>query len=271
MGLTTSLEARFRWISFPGLIRGIIILHFFTFFLLALRPAALELFTFNLPKILSGEVWRLVSFVLIPPLTPGHPVSYVFIFFILFIGFLMGDSIEHAWGTFRTSLYCYGLFVCQIVANLLLSLLVRGVPVSWGGILFYEALFFAFATLFPKYEFRAMLLFPIPVFVLAIINVLVGLKFIIFAGPAAPFVALYLGVCFFPYLVWAVPRIVIHLRNRSETKLRQATFQTKVLPTSEAFHTCDSCGATDQTHPDRHFRIANDDSEHCSSCLDDPP
>ncbi len=111
-------------------------------------------------RLFSGEVWRLVSFILIPPLTPGHPVTYVFIFFILFIGFRMGDSLELAWGEFRTSLYCYGLFICQIVANLLLGLLASTLPIAWGGILFYEALFFAFATVYPKFEFRAMLLFP---------------------------------------------------------------------------------------------------------------
>jgi hypothetical protein len=257
--------------SFPGLIRGIITLHFFTFFLLALRPEALDLFTFNLQKILSGEVWRLVSFILIPPLTPGHPVTYVFIFFILFIGFRMGDSLELAWGEFRTSLYCYGLFICQIVANLLLGLLASTLPIAWGGILFYEALFFAFATVYPKFEFRAMLLFPIPVFILAIINALVGLKVILSFGPLAPLVTAYLGLCFLPYLVWAVPQIINHLRNRAATKQRQASYQSKVLPTGEAFHTCEACGATEHTHPDREFRITSDDQELCATCLDESP
>lgn len=268
VGLTNTLEARFRWMSFPGLIRGIIVLHFFMFFLLALRPHALELFSFDLARILSGEVWRLISFLLIPPVLPGSPVSYVFIFFILFIGFMMGDSLENAWGSFRTSLYCYGLFLGQIVANCLLGKLTSTMPVFWGGILLYEGFFFAFATMFPRYEFRAMLLFPIPVFVLALINVVAGLLFILSTGPLAPFVIMYFGICYFPYLVWGIPKLVRYLQNRSETIHRQAEFRAKSLPAEEAFHTCQLCGATDLTDPDREFRITSEDIELCEECLD---
>ena len=269
MGLANSIEKRFRWISFPGLIRGIVILHFFTFFILVFRPGALDVFTFDWGKILSGEVWRIISFVLIPPILPGSILSYVFIFFILFIGFMIGDHLEHAWGAFGSSIYCYGLILAQIAANIIASLLVGSLPVHWGGMLLYEAFFLAFATLFPRYEFRAMLLFPIPVFILAIITVVGGLLSTLRFGPFAPFVILYFIICFLPYLAWAVPRIIGYLRNRSAIQKRQAAYQAKVGPDGEAFHDCESCGATELTHPDRDFRMTENDGELCSACLGD--
>ena len=41
-----------------------------------------------------------------------------------------------------------------------------------------------------------------------------------------------------------------------------------IWATEEAFHTCELCGATDLTDPDRQFRITSDDIELCSECID---
>jgi hypothetical protein len=276
VGFVNNLERRFGWISFPGLLRGIVILQFFTFFLIAIldqgEGEVLTLLVFDWRSILSGEVWRLISFVFIPVILPSGTLSFVFIFFVLFIGFLFADTLENSWGVFRASIFVYATIILQIAANILFHKYLHLIPLAMGGALLYQSLFFAFATLFPRYEFRLMLLFPIQVWILALINAaLLGLTILGSIATGAFQTPLYLLLGFAPYLAWAVPMLVNHLRTRATTRQRQASFQARQRPADEAFHTCASCGATEHSHPDREFRMTEQDEELCSACLDEQP
>lgn len=231
--------------------------------LFALQPDSINVFPFEWGKIQEGEYWRCASFIFVPPIMAGGFLGALFMFFVLMISFLMSDSLESAWGPFRTSTYCYAVFGCQLAANITLAQMGYTGRIGWGGLLFYEAIFFAFATLFPRYEFRLMLLFPVPVFVLAIINAVFALLFTIGSPP----LMLYGLICFLPYLAWAVPMLVSSYRHRTDTARRQASFRAKAAPAGEAFHRCENCGATEATHPGRDFRVTADGGELCSACM----
>ncbi|NIP97025.1 MAG: hypothetical protein GWO24_27770 [Akkermansiaceae bacterium] len=56
-------------------------------------------------------------------------------------------------------------------------------------------------------------------------------------------------------------------REREHTAARQADFRTRSKPSGASFHTCANCGATDLSHPDRDFRITEDERELCDTCL----
>ncbi|MEC8941142.1 MAG: hypothetical protein VYC95_00305, partial [Verrucomicrobiota bacterium] len=70
MTLSNSLEPKFRWMAFPGLIRGIGIIHFFVFVLLVFNPETSTSFIFNKTLIAKGEYWRAISFIALPPILP---------------------------------------------------------------------------------------------------------------------------------------------------------------------------------------------------------
>jgi hypothetical protein len=36
--------------------------------------------------------------------------------------------------------------------------------------------------------------------------------------------------------------------------------------TDDTFHRCESCGATEASHPAREFRVAVDGNEYCDAC-----
>ncbi|NNM30782.1 MAG: hypothetical protein HKO57_14785 [Akkermansiaceae bacterium] len=235
------------------------------YMLIFVRPEAAAIFHFDWEKILGGEIWRCATFIFLPPIPFGSILGALFMFFMLMISFLMSDSLESVWGTLRTSLYCYGLFICQLAANIMIALLGFLDPVWWGGILFYEAIFFAFATHFPRYEFRLMLIFPVPVFILAIVTAALGVLMVFPHWPSM----LYGLICFLPYLAWAVPRLVMWSKTRSDTVARQTAFRAKSTPAGEAFHHCEECGATELSHPDRYFRVTAAGDEICSECLPD--
>jgi hypothetical protein len=85
------------------------------------------------------------------------------------------------------------------------------------------------------------------------------------------FSALFLYLTFLPYIVWALPKFIRWYRTRSQTAARQADYRARSLPAGDSFHACEQCGATDTTHPDRDFRIAEDDRELCDVCLEGNP
>jgi hypothetical protein len=272
VGLSNSLEPKFSWLAFPGLIRGVTIIHVMMFVVLAFQPAAIAEFVFDPEKILSGEAWRVGSFLLLPPLRGIGTFTVIFMFIGAMIAFMINDALERTWGVFRTSLYCYGVMFCQIIALTLLSILDMNVNAilsfsAKGGAYFYGSIFLAFATSHPRHEFRIMFIIPVQVWVLgAVMGVIIVLDS--FRGV---FNALFLYLTFLPYIVWALPRFIRWYRTRSQTAARQADYRAHSLPAGDSFHACEQCGATDTTHPDRDFRIAEDDRELCDVCLEGNP
>jgi hypothetical protein len=254
-------------LAFPGLIRGIVSIYALMFVLLLLQPKAMKVFIFDWERIQAGEYWRTVSFLAIPPIGPGaYPVmGAVFMFIAMMIGFLVNDSLERAWGVFRTSLYVYGTLACIVLATFLFQdrLFVH----LSGGALVCQAMFFPFATIFPRHEFRLFYILPLQAWILAAIA---GIVLLLDAFSNVHY-GLYIGLCFLPYLIWALPRILPWSKRRGQIAVRKAAFKSKLKPASATFHRCEACGATDASHPDRDFRVTEDHRELCDSCLDPEP
>ena len=228
-----------------------------------------------MPQINKTNFLSHFSFLLLPPQFPGGTLGILFMFIAVMIAFMINDSLEHAWGVFRTSVYCFGVMLCQIVGLTVLSLV--SIPMAamglstMGGVIFYEAIFLAFATVYPRYEFRLFFILPVQVWVLGVIaGILIVLQSISLAslGFHGILQAIYLYFVLLPYLVWAVPRLIRYSKERGQTAARRAKFQQKSLPASESFHKCEQCGATDASHPERDFRITEDERELCDSCLE---
>ena len=101
--------------------------------------------------LLHGQIWRLVTFILVPPLTINPLYLVLNLYFLYFVG----TSLENSWGSFRFTLYyLIGM------AGAILSCLVLGCYSS-GAILY--SLFFAFACLYPDVEVLLFFILPIKV------------------------------------------------------------------------------------------------------------
>src|ERR1700712_3087027 len=102
MALLNRLERLFGRLAIPNislyLVLGQVVfwsVAFFGFFDLeriALLPIAVR----------GGEVWRLFTFMLLPPAS-----SPVFIAFAWYIFWMMGTALEHNWGVFRYNLFIF--------------------------------------------------------------------------------------------------------------------------------------------------------------------
>lgn len=100
--------------------------------------------------LVHGQLWRLVSFVFSPVSMTGNPLFFALALYLIY---MIGTSLERAWGSFKFDVY-----------------LLLGVVGAWAACLLtgassamalYYSLFFAFAYLFPNVQL--MLFFFIPV------------------------------------------------------------------------------------------------------------
>jgi len=116
------------------------------------------------PAIFQGEVWRVITFIFLPP-----NAHFIFILFALYFYYMIGSALENEWGTFKFNVY----YLCGVFSSIAAGFIMHAV---WGvGFMtnFYlnMSLFFAFAILYPNFQVRLFLILPIKVKWLALLNV----------------------------------------------------------------------------------------------------
>jgi hypothetical protein len=117
MAFLDRMERRFGWLGFPGFLRYYALFHAMVFALQLFRPDIGVLLEFDRTKILSGEVWRVITFLFSSSGTAGIGVwGALFFYFMVMIAFMMSDAIEGAWGVFRTSMFYYTGWLLLVVS-----------------------------------------------------------------------------------------------------------------------------------------------------------
>ncbi|MFL2480187.1 MAG: hypothetical protein ACJ0K4_11630 [Verrucomicrobiales bacterium] len=122
MPLVDRLERKFGWIAVPGIVKIIMGLQALVWLLCSFRGdyALLEKIVLHKELILNGEVWRLFSFVIMPPIEPGSN-GIIFMLFAVFFSIFLGSMLESIWGSFRLTLYLIGGAAGMVIAEFLYS------------------------------------------------------------------------------------------------------------------------------------------------------
>lgn len=162
--LLNKLERKLGRYAIPNLIVWLLGGYAIGLALLFAVPDVLSLMTLEPYYILRGQVWRLLTWVLMPP-----DSSLLFTVIMMLFYFQLGQSLERTWGTFRFNVYIFGGILFTILGAFLLygiSYVVNGVPVLGMGYYFTTnyinmAIFLAFAVCYP--EMQVMLYFIIPI------------------------------------------------------------------------------------------------------------
>ena len=205
-------------------------------------------FAFDRAAVLRGEVWRLITFMFVPP-----DLNVIFIVFFLYLYYLIGRVLEREWGTLKFNLYYLtGLF----------SLLVLGFAfdITLDATYLNLSLFLAYATLYPDVEFRLFFFLPVKVKWLALVDV-VFQAYAIFSSYG--WYRLIPVVSLLNYLLYFWPHWLDFFRRRPVHKSsRTVRFRDAVQTKQEKqgyIHKCAVCGKTDASAPDEEFR-------YCSLC-----
>lgn len=115
-----------------------------------------NLLMFDRSAILRGQIWRLVTFVFIPPSS-----SMLFIVFALYFDYLVGTALQQQWGSFRFNLY----YLCGMLGTVISGFLTGYATNSYLNM----SMFFAFALLYPDFEL-ILLILPVKVKYLALLS-----------------------------------------------------------------------------------------------------
>ncbi|MGQ9780618.1 MAG: rhomboid family intramembrane serine protease [Bacillota bacterium] len=258
MDLLRRLERRFGRYAIRGLMSYIVggnaLVYVFGY--LDQGGALLEFLALDPAKVLQGELWRLVSFVFIPPSS-----SPLFILFVLYFYYLIGTSLEREWGTARFNLY----YLAGMVGTILAAFITGG-----GATAFYLnlSLFLAFARLFPDFEFRLFFVLPVKAKHLAWIDWgFLGLSLLTAAWPEKGAVLASI-LNFFLFFGGDLPA---YLRRRQLVRQNRRRLL-KALEATPPKRVCAVCGKTDKSHPWMVFRtckICGLDLDYCEEHLED--
>lgn len=222
-------------------------------------PEVVGMLTLEPYLIMQGQVWRLISWILIPPNT--RPI---FMIFMLMCYYFIGISIENAIGTFRYNVYMFGGMIITIISAMALygiyylavGKYLIGLGFGYSTNYINMSLFLTFAVLFPNVQFQLYFLIPIKAKWMGLIEAVWAVLTFVGGNIAvrtavvaslANFVIFYL--CTRNYK--RVSPKEIHRKQVYRQQMRQAQGETR--------HKCAVCGRTEKDGDDLEFRF-------CSKC-----
>jgi hypothetical protein len=261
------LERRFGRYAIPGLINYILGFNLLTWILGLINDRFVTFLHLDFSAILQGQVWRLFTFWMPFDIGTGGLLWAVFVFFFIYLFLLMGNSLEREWGTFRFNVFYFTGLLGTLLAALI-GKITMGFPEQTVGTDFFVnlSIFYAFATVFPKFELRLFLIIPVQVRWLALFSVaLLGFAFLILPLP----LKLALLVAMGNYILFFAPVLADHMKHRREVGRRRQEFKSKSMPKDEALHRCARCNRTEADDPELDFRVSADDQEYCVPCLEE--
>ena len=155
-------ERKFGKYAISNLMKYIVILYVIGFALTMVMPEVYYTWlSLDIQKILQGQIWRLVTFLIQPP-----DSNIFFVLISVYLYYMIGTSLENAWGSFLFNLY----FLMGIIFNILAVVIfyaITGLSYPIGIEYINQSLFFAFAAMYPNMQFTLFFLIPIKVKYLA--------------------------------------------------------------------------------------------------------
>lgn len=277
----SKFEKKFGKYAIPNLTTILIALSALGSVLQLAFPAILDYFTLDAYAILHGQIWRLVTWVIIPPRWGNILVTVLMLYFYWSIG----TALERVWGTYRYNVYIFsgllftvlGSFVTLVISYIRYGEI--GVAInSVGSSLFSTtyvmmSIFLAFAATFPEHQVLLMYVIPVKVKWLGIADALI-LIWDFIAG--AEMFSLYLRAAILfsmlNFIVFFITNRKRFVRSPKQMK-RQHEFKKEVNRGTRAAvtkHKCAICGRTDESNPELEFRFCskcNGNYEYCQEHL----
>ncbi len=252
MSFLDKLERRFGFLAIPGLIRAVVTLNALVFVLVLLNKGFDSYLALDIARIRAGEVWRLMTYLFVPP--PSHVLWVVVaLWFLWFIG----DGVERAWGAFRLTLY----FIVGMIGTTIAAFAFHA---QFSNGMLAASLFFAFAWFYPDEVIYVMFILPVKIKWLAWIFagfIMVGLV----SGSWES--RLGLLVAFSNYFIFFGPEMLHQARHRKDVAARRERFEVQGRSADEPLHRCATCGATELTDANLEFRVSRDGEEYCLAHL----
>lgn len=119
--------------------------------------------------VLQGQVWRLITFIFIPPSS-----SPLLVVFALYFYWFIGSQLENEWGSYK-----FGIFYLIGILGSIAAGFITGYAINTYLNL---SLFLAFAIMFPDMQFLLFFILPIKAKYIALVDVLLNIVMFIVGG-----------------------------------------------------------------------------------------
>jgi hypothetical protein len=258
MAILSRLESRLGRFAVPNLTLILIVGQVFLYVARHFAPGAadedvLEKVRLLPAEVLSGQVWRLVTFVFDPPL--DNPL---FAFFFWYMFYFMGTTLEANWGTFRYNVFLLIGYLACLASAFVMYYAAKGAGAGAADLaanngFLYGTVFLAFARLYPEFVLYIMFVLPVKIKWLAWLQwILYGLAFLsgdlMTKGMIVASIANYL--LFFGRDIW----------QGAKQGHRRMQHQARSLKgPGRLVHKCAVCGLSSEASPQTQFR-------YCSRC-----
>lgn len=211
--------------------------------------------------IMHGQIWRIVSWIFIPPSSS----NIILVLIMLYFYYYLGTTLERTWGAFRYNVYILGGMLCAVIGAFLLYFfhgqnelysLMNGM--SFSTYYINLSIFLAFAMNYPDMEVLFMMIIPLKIKYLAILDVVYLLYDMIRGGWGTRTVIIASLLNFIIYFL-----MTRDYRKISPQEIyRKQQFKKAVHPQMTpggSRHKCAVCGRTEKDGDHLEFR-------YCSKC-----
>ncbi len=287
MKFLNKLERKIGRYALPNLSLYLILCYAAGYLIGLINSNFLNYLTLNPFAIMRGQVWRLISWVLVPPSSQ----NIFFLLIMLMFYYSIGTSLERTWGTFYYNVYIFGGILFTVIASFLLAgyLYIVNADVLSSGSLYmlsdgkttnsvlrvladgYQndfrflfstyyinmSIFLAYAATYPDLQVLLMFIIPIKVKYLGIVYVVLMVMDILQVGWLLAFT---IGASMLNFILF----FLMTRKNKPHRTPKQMKRQMEYRSAARqrngiTRHKCAICGRTEQDDPTLEFRF-------CSKC-----
>ena len=277
MNFLNKMERKFGRYAIPELTKYIILCYVIGYVLIVLQNmtgvSIMGYLALSPYHILHGQIWRLVSWVLIPP--SGLDI---FTIIMLLFYYSLGTALERTWGEFRYNVYIFSGILFTVIGAFLLYF-IGGLEISLYGASIIStyyinlSIFLAFAANYPDMQVLLYFVIPIKIKWMAYLDIAyLAYNFIRVSGYGAWAVRMMIIVSLLNFIIFFF--MTRNYKSISPREMhRKQQFKKAVHPKMTpniTKHKCAVCGRTENDGDDLEFRFCskcNGNYEYCQEHL----
>lgn len=233
-----------------------------------LMPNLINWLTLEPGMILRGQVWRIVSWVLIPP--SGRFLTIVI---MMLLYYSLGNALERTWGAFRYNVYIFSGILFTVIGAFILYAITGGLVglgIFFSTYYINMSIFLAFAASYPDMELMLYFILPIKIKWMALVYA-VMILYTMVKGNIAVRVAIMASLLNFVIFFFSSRNMKPYTpkERARKTKFKQQSRPHMAYP-GGARHRCAVCGRTELDDPTLEFRFCskcNGNYEYCQEHL----
>ena len=233
-------------------------------------PNLLNLLTLEPAYILHGQIWRIISWVLIPPSGNIFTTVIMMLFY-----YSLGTALERTWGAFRYNVYIFSGILFTVIGAFLLYLIV-GVDAVGYGVFFSTyyinmSIFLAFAVSYPEREVLLYFILPIKMKWMALVYAALTIYDLV-RGNLFTRIAIIASLLNFIVFFLSSRNVKPYMPKEQmrKRKFKQEQERPHMTYAGGARHRCAVCGRTELDDPNLEFRFCskcNGNYEYCQDHL----